>query len=79
MKIDQQKTTILDPKQIEEGFMVGKYEDPLCYAAVPVAGSVTQLAIIHQGSIIKYCRNRQSALNFIERHKKKKSVARLPM
>jgi|TARA_B100000035_G_scaffold240554_1_gene208883 hypothetical protein len=79
MKIDQQKTTILDPKQIEEGFMVGKYEDPLCYAAVPVAGSVTQLAIIHQGSIIKYCRNRQSALNFIERHKKKKSVARLPV
>ena len=79
MKIDQQKTTILDPKQIEEGFMVGKYEDPLCYAAVPVAGSVTQLAIIHQGSVIKYCRNRQSALNFIERHKKKKSVARLPV
>ena len=79
MKIEQQKTTILNPKQIEEGFMVGKYEDPLCYAAVPVAGSVTQLAIIHQGSIIKYCRNRQSALNFIERHKKKKSVARLPV
>ena len=79
MKIDQQKTTILDPKQIEEGFMVGKYEDPLCYAAIPVAGSATQLAIIHQGSIIKYCRNRQSALNFIERHKKKKSVARLPV
>ena len=79
MKIDQQKTTILDPKQIEEGFMVGKYEDPLCYAAVPIAGSNTKLAIIHQGRVLKECRNRQSAINFIERHRKGKSVAKLPM
>ena len=54
MKIEQQKTTILDPKPVEEGFMVGKYEDPLCYAAVPVMGSTTQLAIIHQGSCLLY-------------------------
>ncbi len=79
MKIEQQKSDILDPNPIEQGFMVGKYEDPLCYAAVPVMGSTTQLAIIHQGSVIKYCRNRQSAINFIDRHKRKKSVAKLPI
>ena len=59
--------------------MVGKYEDPLCYAAVPIMGSETQLAIIHQGQTIKVCRNRQSAINFIERHRKGKSVAKLPI
>ena len=79
MKLIEQKTTLLDPKPVEEGFMVGKYEDPLCYAAVPVVGSTTQLAIIHQGSVIKYCRNRQSAINFIEKHRKGKSVAKLPV
>jgi len=79
MKLTEQKTTILDPKPVEEGFMVGKYEDPLCYAAVPVIGSTTQLAIIHQGSVIKYCRNRESAINFIEKHRKGKSVAKLPV
>ena len=79
MKLIEQKTTLLDPKPVEEGFMVGKYEDPLCYAAVPVIGSTTQLAIIHQGSVIKYCRNRQSAINFIEKHRKGKSVAKLPV
>ena len=59
--------------------MVGKYEDPFCYAAVPIAGSNTKLAIIHQGRVLKECRNRQSAINFIERHRKGKSVAKLPM
>ena len=79
MKIIQQKTDILDPKPVEQGFMVGKYEDPLCYAAVPIIGSTTQLAIIHQGKVIKECRNRQSAINFIEKHRKGKSVAKLPI
>jgi len=46
---------------------------------VPVIGSTTQLAIIHQGSVIKYCRNRESAINFIEKHRKGKSVAKLPV
>ena len=79
MKLTQQKSDILDPKPVEQGFMVGKYEDPLCYAAVPIIGSDTQLAIIHQGRCIKECRNRQSAINFIERHRKGKSVAKLPI
>ena len=72
MKLTQQRSDILDPKPSEQGFIVGKYDDPLMYAAVPVAGSDTKLAIIHQGNVIKYCRNRQSALNFIQKHSKKK-------
>ena len=79
MKLTQQKSSILEPKPVEEGFMVGKYEDPFCYAAVPIAGSNTKLAIIHQGRVLKECRNRQSTINFIERHRKGKSVAKLPM
>ena len=72
MKIINHKSNILDPKPTEQGFIVGKHSDPLMYAAVPVAGSTTKLAIIHQGNIIKYCRNRQSALNFIQKRSKKK-------
>ena len=79
MKLTQTKRSILDPKPVEEGFMVGKYTDPLCYAAVPIAGSNTKLAIIHRGQILKECRNRQSAMNFIDRHRKGKSVAKLPI
>jgi len=71
---------ILDAKPVEIGFLVGKnWEDPNLYAAVPIIGSDTQLAIIHQGRCIKECRNRQSAINFIERHRKGKSVAKLPI
>ena len=72
MKLTQQKSDILDPKPTEQGFIVDKYDDPMMYAAVPVAGTDKQLAIIHQGNVIKYCRNRQSALNFIQKHSKKK-------
>ena len=72
MKLTQQKSDILDPKPTEQGFIVGKYDDPMMYAAIPVAGTDKQLAIIHQGNVIKYCRNRQSALNFIQRQSKKK-------
>ena len=49
------------------------------YAAIPVAGSDTKLMIIHQGKQLKTCRNRKSALNFIEKHSKGKSVAKLPV
>ena len=79
MKVTQTKTTILDTKPVEEGFIVGKYDDPMMYAAVPIAGSDTKLAVIHQANVLKVCRNRQSALNFIERHRKGKSVAKLPL
>ena len=79
MKLEQQKTTILDPKPVEEGFIIGKYDDPMMYAGVPIAGSDTKLAVVHQANVLKVCRNRQSAINFIDRHKRKKSVARLPV
>jgi len=79
MKIIQNKSDILDPKPVEQGFIVGKYDDPLMYAAVPIAGSNTKLAVIHQANVLKVCRNRQSAVNFIERHRKGKSVAKLPL
>ena len=59
--------------------MVGKYTDPLCYAAVPLAGSDTKLMIIHKGKQLKTCRNRKSAVNFIAKHSKGKSVAKLPI
>ena len=79
MKITQTKTDILDPKPVEQGFIIGKYDDPMMYAAIPICGSDTQLAVVHQANILKVCRNRQSALNFIDRHRKKKSVAKLPV
>jgi predicted RNA-binding Zn ribbon-like protein len=79
MKLIQQKSDILDPKPVEQGFIVGKYDDPMMYAAVPISGSTVQLAVVHQANVLKVCRNRQSALNFIDRHRKKKSVAKLPL
>tara|TARA_R100001463_G_scaffold108259_1_gene162791 strand:- start:1016 stop:1258 length:243 start_codon:yes stop_codon:yes gene_type:complete len=79
MKLKQNKSDILDPKPVEQGFIVGKYDDPLMYAAVPIAGSNTKLAVVHQANVLKVCRNRQSAINFIERHRRGKSVAKLPL
>lgn len=70
---------ILEPQQSPLGFIVGNWNDPNVYAAVPIAGSNTKLAIIHQGKILKECRNRQSAINFINKHSKGKSVAKLPI
>jgi hypothetical protein len=71
MKIKHNNSSILDSKPVEMGFIVGKYDDPEMYAAIPMSGSDVKLMIIHQGSQLKVCRNRQSALNFIEQHKKK--------
>jgi|TARA_B000000532_G_C18822319_1_gene386511 hypothetical protein len=41
------------------------------YYAIPVMGSKTKLALVHNGAIIKYCRNEQSARNEVERLRKK--------
>ncbi len=79
MKLTQSKRDILNPKPVEQGFIVGKYDDPLMYAAVPIAGSDTKLAVVHQTKVLKVCRNRQSAINFIDKHSKGKSVAKLPI
>jgi hypothetical protein len=72
MIIINHNSSILNPVNQETGFMVGRYEEPNCYAAVPIVGSTTRLAIIFQGKVIKECRNRQSAVNFIDRHMKSK-------
>jgi hypothetical protein len=57
---------------MKEGFIIGKGE----YAAVPFGN---QLMIIHNGQQLKVCRTEQSARNFIDNHRKGKSVAKLPV
>ena len=69
MKIVNHNSSILDSINQEMGFTIGK---DMLYAAVPVAGSKTKLAIVYQGNILKVCRNRQSALSFIDKHKSSK-------
>jgi len=65
--------TILDPKPGSPGFIVGKnWNDQEMVAAVPVIGSRTQLAIIYKGSVVKYCRNFESAKNYINKLRKNK-------
>jgi hypothetical protein len=62
--------TILDAKPGSPGFIIGKnWNDEDMIAAIPVVGSKTQLAIIQHGSVIKYCRNFESAKNFIAKLK----------
>ena len=39
--------------------------------AIPMSGSQTQMMVIHNGSPVKVCRNRQSALTLINKLKKK--------
>ena len=43
------------------------------YYGVPVMGSKTKLAVIHEGEILKYCRNESSARIFILKHKRSKT------
>ena len=40
------------------------------YYAVPSKGK--SLAIVHNGEILKFCRNEQSARNFVDKMRKKK-------
>lgn len=40
--------------------------------AIPLAGSTTKLVVVHNGNIVKVCRNRQSAMTLINKLKKKK-------
>lgn len=72
MKLTQTRTSLLDAVPYEEGFIVGKYDDPMMYAAIPVCGSNTKLAIVHQANVLKVCRNRQSAISFIDKHKRRR-------
>ena len=40
------------------------------YYAVPILGSKTKLMVIHNGQMLKECRNESSARNYITKHKK---------
>ena len=40
------------------------------YYAVPIMGSSSKLMVIHDGELLKECRNESSARNFILKHKK---------
>ena len=40
------------------------------YYAVPIMGSKTKLMVIHDGELLKECRNEASARNYITKHKK---------
>ena len=42
------------------------------YYAIPIMGSSTKLGVIHEGELLKVCRNESSARNFILKHKKTK-------
>ena len=60
-------------KDCKEGFATNDG-----YYAVPIAGSKTKLMVIHDGELLKECRNESSARNFILKHKRsKKNVSYL--
>jgi len=40
--------------------------------AIPMSGSTTKLMVIHNGTPVRVCRNRQSALNLIDKLRKRK-------
>ncbi len=52
-------------KDSEQGFATNDG-----YYAVPVIGSKTKLMVIHDGEMLKECRNESSARNYIIKHKK---------
>ena len=52
-------------KDSEQGFATNDG-----YYAVPIMGSKTKLMVIHDGEMLKECRNESSARNYIIRHKK---------
>ena len=55
-------------KDSEQGFATNDG-----YYAVPIMGSKTKLMVIHDGQLLKECRNESSARNYITQHKKSKS------
>mgnify|MGYP001158090996 FL=1 len=52
-------------KDCEHGFST-----PYGYYAVPIMGSSSKLGVIHEGELLKVCRNESSARNFILKHKR---------
>ena len=54
-------------KDCEHGFAT---EDG--YYAIPIMGSKTKLMVIHDGELLKECRNELSARNYIKQLRKQK-------
>ena len=71
MKNAPTNSTILNANPGPLGFVS---DNEMTYASVPWGTSDTKLAIIHDGKLLKICRNRQSALNFIDKHKRKRKT-----
>ena len=67
----------LTPEQKELNNIYNFYKDAKMgfatkdgYYAIPAGGK--KLALVHNGAIIKYCRNEQSARNLVDRLRKKR-------
>ena len=71
MKNAPTNSTILNANPGPLGFIS---DNEMTYAAVPWGTSDKKLAIIHDGKILKICRNRQSALNYIARQTSKRKT-----
>ena len=67
VKIREHNSSILDAKPEEAGFWVGKNME---FAAIPLSGSKTKLVVFHNGKQQKVCRNRLSAINYIQKQLK---------
>jgi len=65
-------SSILDSNPPQNGFIV----DGGIYAAVPYCN---RLMIIHNGKQLKVCTTEESARKFIQKHRRGKSVAKLPI
>ena len=66
MGFDYTNSHILNSQPGPMGFVIGNGE----YAAIPMMGSTTKLMVIHNDLQLKVCRNRQSAMSFIDKHRK---------
>ena len=42
--------------------------------AIPMSGSLTQLMVLHNGTPVKVCRNRKSAMTLIDKLRKKRKT-----
>lgn len=61
---------ILDPNPGVIGFVVDNGK----YAAIPIVGNDKKLMVIYNDcKNMKVCRNKQSAINFIEKERKRKN------
>jgi len=67
MSFSHTVSDILDPKPslpivVGDGYL----------AAIPMMGKTTKFVVIHNGSPVKVCRNRQSAVTLIDKLRKRK-------